>query len=165
MFFCIFITKGLEKFYMRRPLLPLCASMKYLWLLLSIDHSRQICETRSLLAQILRGESHFSQKWLLANVGESGESVLNGLASVSESSESVLNGLASVGECLFSTYLPNSICVSHNLNTSTSQPQHATHRRRVCEYSRHSPNLQNSRASGRCLVTMDVLVIESTLIL
>ncbi len=42
--------------------------------LLSNAHSRQIRETGVLLAQICRGESHFSQKWLLANVGESGES-------------------------------------------------------------------------------------------
>jgi hypothetical protein len=35
-----------------------------------------------------RGESHFSQKWLLANVGESGDSVQHGLANVGESGES-----------------------------------------------------------------------------
>jgi len=35
-----------------------------------------------------RGESHFSQKWPLANVGESGESEQNRLANVGESGES-----------------------------------------------------------------------------
>ncbi len=65
---------------------------------LSNGHSRQICETRSLLAQICRGESHFSQKWPLANVGESGESSQHGLANVGESGESSQQGLANVGE-------------------------------------------------------------------
>jgi hypothetical protein len=32
-----------------------------------------------------RGESHFSQKWFLANVGKSGASVQHGLANVGES--------------------------------------------------------------------------------
>jgi hypothetical protein len=45
-----------------------------------------------------RGESHFSQKWPLANVGESGESSQHGLANVGESGESAQHGLANVGE-------------------------------------------------------------------
>jgi hypothetical protein len=57
---------------------------------LSNGHSRQICKARSLLARIWRGESHFSQKWPLANVGESGESCQHGLANVGESSESCI---------------------------------------------------------------------------
>ena len=39
-----------------------------------------------------RGESHFSQKWRLANVGESGESSGKGLANVGECIESGQNG-------------------------------------------------------------------------
>jgi hypothetical protein len=35
-----------------------------------------------------RGESHVSQKWPLASVGESGESAQHGLANVGESGES-----------------------------------------------------------------------------
>ena len=69
--------------------------------ILSNGHSRQICETRPLLVQICRGESHFSQKWPLANVGESGESSeysVNGLANVGESGEYSVNGLTNVGE-------------------------------------------------------------------
>ncbi len=38
--------------------------------------------------QIWQGESHFSQKWPLVNVGESGESAQRGLANVGESGES-----------------------------------------------------------------------------
>jgi hypothetical protein len=45
-----------------------------------------------------RGESHFSQKWPLANVGESGESSQNGLAKVGESGEYLQNGSANVGK-------------------------------------------------------------------
>jgi hypothetical protein len=65
---------------------------------LSNGFSRQILETRSLLPQIWRGESHFSQKWPLANVGESGEYSVNGLANVGESGESSVNGLANIGK-------------------------------------------------------------------
>jgi hypothetical protein len=49
-------------------------------------------------AKNLQGESHFSQKWHLANVGESGKSVQHGLASVGEPGESLQHGLANVGE-------------------------------------------------------------------
>jgi hypothetical protein len=42
-----------------------------------------------------RGESHFFQKWPLANVGESDESEQNRLANVSESGEY----LPSLGKC------------------------------------------------------------------
>jgi hypothetical protein len=52
---------------------------------LSNGYSRQMRQTRSLLPQIWQGESHFFQKWHLANVGESGESSQNILANVSES--------------------------------------------------------------------------------
>ncbi len=38
--------------------------------------------------QIWQGESHFSQKWPLLNVGESGKSPQHGLANVGESGES-----------------------------------------------------------------------------
>ena len=44
--------------------------------------------TRSLLVRMCRGESHFSQKWHLANVSESGESEQNRLVNVGESGES-----------------------------------------------------------------------------
>jgi hypothetical protein len=59
-----------------------------LWLILSNGYSPQIRETRKLQAQIWRGESHFSHKWPLANVGESGESSQHSLANVGESGES-----------------------------------------------------------------------------
>jgi hypothetical protein len=44
---------------------------------------------------MFRGESHFSQKWPLANVGESGESAQHGLANVGEFGESAQHGSAS----------------------------------------------------------------------
>jgi hypothetical protein len=62
---------------------------------LSNGHSSQIRENGELLVRMWRGESHFSQKWLLANVGESGEYSVNGLANVGESSQ---HGSANVGE-------------------------------------------------------------------
>jgi len=65
---------------------------------LSNGHSPQIRVTRSLLVRMYRGESHFFQKWVLANVGESGESEQNRLANVGESGESQQNRLANVGE-------------------------------------------------------------------
>ncbi len=54
-----------------------------------------------LLVRMCRGESYFSQKWPLANVGESGESSQHGLANVSESGESSQKCLADV------EYLPS----------------------------------------------------------
>ncbi len=72
---------------------------------LSNGHSPQIRVTRSLLVRMCRGESHFFQKWPLANVGESGESKQNRLANVGESGESEQNRLANVGE--FGEYLPS----------------------------------------------------------
>jgi hypothetical protein len=48
--------------------------------------------------RIWRWESHFSQKWPLTNVDESGKNSLNGLANVGESGESAQHGLANVGE-------------------------------------------------------------------
>ncbi len=44
---------------------------------LSNGHSPQIRENGELLVRMWRGESHFSQKWHLANVGESGEYSVN----------------------------------------------------------------------------------------
>jgi hypothetical protein len=61
---------------------------------LSNGHSRQIRETRALLARMCRGESHFSQKLAKARVGESGESARHGLANVGESGESARHGSA-----------------------------------------------------------------------
>ena len=76
---------------------------------LSNGHSPQIRENGELLVRMWRGESRFSQKWRLANVGESGEYSVNGLANVGESAqhgsanvgefgESAQHGLANVGE-------------------------------------------------------------------
>ncbi len=62
---------------------------------LSNGHSPQIRENGELLVRMWRGESHFSQKWRLANVGESGEYSVNGLANVGESTQ---HGSANVGE-------------------------------------------------------------------
>ena len=50
----------------------------------SNGHSPQIHVNGELLMRMCRGESHFSQKWPLANVGESGESSQHGLANVGE---------------------------------------------------------------------------------
>ncbi len=76
---------------------------------LSNGHSPQICENGELLMRMWRGESHFSQKWRLANVGEYsvngfanvgkfGESAQHGSAKVGEFGESAQHGLANVGE-------------------------------------------------------------------
>ncbi len=66
---------------------------------LSNGHSPQIRENGELLVRMWQGdESHFSQKWRLANVGESGEYSVNGLANVGEFGESAQHGLANVGE-------------------------------------------------------------------
>jgi hypothetical protein len=65
---------------------------------LSNGHSPQIHQNGELLVRMCRGESHFSQKWPLANVGESGEYSVNGSANVGESGEYSVNGLANVGE-------------------------------------------------------------------
>ncbi len=54
---------------------------------LSKGHSPQIRQNGELLVRMCRGESHFSQKWPLANVGESGEYSVNGSANVGESGE------------------------------------------------------------------------------
>jgi hypothetical protein len=71
----------------------------------SNGHSPQICETRSLLVRMCRGESYFFQKWPLANVSESGESEQNRYANVGESGESEQTRLANVGES--GEYLPS----------------------------------------------------------
>ena len=65
---------------------------------LSNGHSPQIHENGELLVRMCRGESHFSRKWPLASVRESGESAQHGLANVGESGESVQHGLANDGE-------------------------------------------------------------------
>ena len=72
---------------------------------LSNGHSPQIRVTRSLFVQMCRGESHFFQKWPLANVSESGKSEQNRLANVGESGVSEQNRLANVGES--GEYLPS----------------------------------------------------------
>ncbi len=64
-------------------------------LLFSNGHSPQIRENGKLLVRMWRGESHFSQKWRLANVGKSAEYPVNGLANVGESAQ---HGSANVGE-------------------------------------------------------------------
>ncbi len=73
--------------------------------ILSNGHSPRIRKNGELLMRMCRGESHFSQKWPLANVGESGESSQHGLANVSESGESSQKCLANVGES--GEYLPS----------------------------------------------------------
>jgi hypothetical protein len=72
---------------------------------LSNGHSPQIRENGELLMRMCRGESHFFQKWPLANVGEFGESEQNRLANVGKSGESEQNRLANVGES--GEYLPS----------------------------------------------------------
>ncbi len=69
--------------------------------IVSNGHSPQIRENGELLVRMCRGESHFSQKWPLANVGESGESGQHGSANVGESGESgesPQHGMANVSE-------------------------------------------------------------------
>jgi hypothetical protein len=65
---------------------------------LSNGHSPQIRENGELLVRMCRGESHFSRKWPLASVRESGESAQHGLANVGEFGESARHGSANVGE-------------------------------------------------------------------
>ena len=62
---------------------------------LSNGHSPQIRENGELLVQMCRGESHFSWKWPLASVRESGESAQHVLANVGESAQ---HGSENVGE-------------------------------------------------------------------
>jgi hypothetical protein len=68
--------------------------------IISNGHSPQIRQNGKLLVQMCRGESHFSQKSPLANVGESGESRQSRLANVDECNESDQNRLANVDECI-----------------------------------------------------------------
>jgi hypothetical protein len=79
---------------------------------ISNGHSPQIRETRSLLVRMCQGESHFSQKWPLANVGESGESLQHNLANVGESGEYLPSLLMNVGSSKIGSLhllnLPNS---------------------------------------------------------
>ncbi len=57
------------------------------------------------LCECVECESHFFQKWPLANVGEFGKSEQNRLANVGEFIESEQNRLANVGES--GEYLPS----------------------------------------------------------
>jgi len=65
---------------------------------LSNGHSPQICENGELLVRMCRGESHFSQKWPLASVRESGESAQHGSANVGESAWHVIANVGESGE-------------------------------------------------------------------
>ncbi len=67
---------------------------------ISNGHSPQIRQNAELFVRMCRGESHFSQKSTLANVGESGESRQSRLANVDECIESDQNRLANVDECI-----------------------------------------------------------------
>jgi hypothetical protein len=119
-----------------------------------------------------RGESHFSQKWRLANVGESGEYSVNGLANVGEFGESAQHGLANVCESGESAQhdLAN-VCESgesaqHGLanvgesgesrifqKTAVLASTRTRQKRRVLrEYS----NSLNSPASSHCLLKMQL---------
>ncbi len=84
---------------------PLNKDFNLFVVILSNGHSPQIRVTRSLLVRMYRGESHFSQKWPLANISESGESSQYGLANFGESGESSQKCLANVGES--GEYLPS----------------------------------------------------------
>jgi hypothetical protein len=64
----------------------------------SNGHSPQIGENGELLVQICQGESHFSWKWLLASVSESGESAQHCSSTVGEYGESAQHGSVNVGE-------------------------------------------------------------------
>ncbi len=48
--------------------------------------------------ECVKGESHFSRKWPLASVRESGQSAQHGLANVGEFGESAQHGSANVGK-------------------------------------------------------------------
>ena len=71
---------------------------KQFLVILSNGHSPQIRRNGKLLVRMCRGESHFSRKWPLASVGESGESAQHGSANVGESGESAQHGMVNVGE-------------------------------------------------------------------
>ncbi len=74
----------------------------YLYLMfvfkVSNGHPPQICENGELLVRMCRGESHFSQKSPLANVGKSGKSWESRLANVDECIESGKSRFANGGE-------------------------------------------------------------------
>jgi hypothetical protein len=100
-----------------------------------------------------RGESHFSQKWPLANVGESGEYSVNGLANIGEFGESAQQGLANVGE--------SGESAQHGLaNVGESGESHIFLKTAVLASTRTRPKWQisgeysnsiNSPASSHCL--------------
>ncbi len=66
----------------------------------SNGHSPQIRHFGELLVRMCRGESHFSQKSPLANVGECIESRQSRVANVDECIESGQSRVANVGECM-----------------------------------------------------------------
>ncbi len=123
---------------------------------LSNGHSRQIRETRALLVRICRGESHFSRKWLLASVGESGESAQHGSASVGESGESAQHGSANVGESGESAQ--HGLANVGESGKSCIFPKTAilasTRTRQKRRVSREYSNSLNSLASSHCLFWM-----------
>ena len=66
----------------------------------SNGHSPQIRQNGELLAQMCRGESHFSQRWRMSNVSECIESGENGWQMSGECIESGENGWRMSGECI-----------------------------------------------------------------
>jgi hypothetical protein len=76
------------------------------------------------------GESHFSRKWPLASVGESGESTQHGLANVGESGESAQHSLASVGYS--GEYLQNGSRMSASLASLKKAILASTRTRKIC---------------------------------
>ncbi len=85
----------------------------------------------------------------MANVGESGESSVNGLANVGESGESSVKGLANVGESGESCIFPKMAILA---STRTRKK-----RQIFGEYS----NSLNLSASGHCLKLSHFLMINS----
>ena len=67
---------------------------------LSNGHSPQIRQNGELLVRMCRGESHFSQKWPLANVSECIESGESGWRMSGECIESGESGWRMSGECI-----------------------------------------------------------------
>jgi hypothetical protein len=92
-----------------------------------------------------RGESHFSQKWPLANVGESGEYSVNGLANVGKFGESAQHGLANVGKSGESGK-----SAQHNLANLSESGESAQH------------GLANVGESGKSRIFLKTAVLAST---
>jgi hypothetical protein len=106
---------------------------------LSNGHSPQICHNGELLVRMCRGESHFSQKSPLANVGESGESGQSRLANVDEWIESGESWLVNVGKFMESNQFSKRTILASTRNCQKWQI--------FGEYL----NSTNSLASGHCL--------------